>query len=112
MSVVNVENAGESIAKMISSAKETLISGISNIGSRVAISGIVLFYNNDSFLIDDGSSQARVIFSNLNLLQGAYIRAFGVVISIKNGVELQAEIVQDLSNIDKKLHRRLKEILE
>jgi len=111
MSVVNVAKGGGNIVKM-DSAREVMIKSINKVNSRVAISGIVIIADENSFVIDDGSGQAHVFFSVSEFKQGLYLRVIGLVTNVDNFVGIQADIVQDLSNVDKLLHRRLKQILE
>ena len=92
------------------SFREILIKNIRNIGETVAISGIIIFVDDDYFLIDDGTGQSRILSkSSLNI--GGYARIFGIVVGTEN-LEINPQIVQDLSTIDKRLHKRLKELLE
>ena len=94
----------------MNSFREILIKNIKDLGETVAISGVIIFVDDDYFLIDDCTGQARILSkSNLNI--GSYTRIFGIVVSTEN-LEINPQIVQDLSTIDKKLHKRLKELLE
>ena len=97
---------------MANFARETLIRNIKVVNEKVAISGILVLIENEFCLIDDGTSTAKAFFTDLNFPLGSYIRIFGIVVSLDNGIEIQADLVQDLSKIDKILHRRVKELLE
>ena len=111
MNVANVVKGGGNIVNM-DSAREVMINSISKVNSRVAISGIVIIADENSFVIDDGSGQAHIFFIASKFKQGLYVRVIGLVTDLENFVKIQADIVQDLSNVDKLLHRRLKQILE
>ncbi|MBS3149864.1 hypothetical protein J4455_04205 [Candidatus Woesearchaeota archaeon] len=97
---------------MVKFARETFIRNVKNIGEKVAISGVVILVENEVFLIDDGTGQAKIVFSNLEIPLGNYIRVFGTIIGLVSGVEIQGDLVQDLSKVDKVLHKRVKEFLE
>ena len=88
-----------------------MIKSINKVNSRVTISGIVIIADENSFVIDDGSGQAHVFFTASEFKQGLYLRVIGLVTDLENFVKIQADIVQDLSSVDKLLHRRLKQIL-
>jgi len=110
MNVVNAVKGGGNIVNM-DPAREVMINCISQMNTRVAISGIVIIANENSFVIDDGSGQAHVFFTASEFKQGLYLRVIGLVTDLENFVKIQADIVQDLSSVDKLLHRRLKQIL-
>ena len=76
---------------------------------KVAVSGIIVNRTENSFLIDDGTGQIRVIGENLP--NHEYVRVFGNLTNLEEGLVLQAEIVQDLSKIDKNLHKKIKSML-
>lgn len=97
---------------MANFARETLIRNIKGVNEKVAISGILVLVENGFCLVDDGTSTAKVFFQDLNFPLGSYVRIFGIVLSLNNGIEIQGDLVQDLSKIDKTLHRRVKELLE
>ena len=76
---------------------------------KVAVSGIIVNRTENSFLLDDGTGQIRVIGENLPVYE--YVRIFGNLTNLDEGLVLQAEIVQDLSKIDKNLHKKIKSML-
>jgi len=79
---------------------------------NVAISGFVLSISNNSILIDDGDTQITLIYSNLeNIKENTYIRAFGTLVNLDNNLTLQTHFIQDLSNIDMHLHKKIKNLL-
>ena len=78
---------------------------------RVALSGMIIDKKENAFLLDDGTGQITVYCEepiNLN----NYIRVFGKVIPLENDFELQAELIQDISGMDKELHKKVKELIK
>ena len=88
---------------------EKFIKDISIKDFKVAVSGVIVNKSEKSFLLDDGTGQIAVSSSTVPDYQ--YIRVFGKVLPLENGFELQSEIIQDLSKIDKAIHRKIKELL-
>ncbi len=79
---------------------------------NVAISGIIVSKIGNTILLDDGDAQITIISNNdQEFKENAYIRAFGTLIYIDNTLHLQTHFIQDLSNINKNLHKKIKGIL-
>lgn len=96
----------------IKAAKEKRIKDINKDDSRLAISGLIINKSENSLILDDGTSQLKVIFEEPNeFKQGQYIRVIGNLINFNETNELRAEIIQDLNNINKKLHQKVIELL-
>lgn len=76
---------------------------------KVAVSGVIVNRSENSFLLDDGTGQLAVISTTIPNYE--YTRVFGKVLPLETGFELQSEIIQDLSKIDKAIHRKVKELL-
>jgi hypothetical protein len=89
--------------------KEKLIKDVSEYDINVAVSGVIINKAKTSFILDDGSSQVS-IFSE-NIPDFSYVRVFGQVLPFENGFEIQAQIIQDLSLIDKELYTKYKKFL-
>ncbi len=88
---------------------EKFIKDISFKDFKVSVSGIIVNKSENSFLLDDGTGQVAV--SSATIPAYEYLRVFGKIIPLENGFELQSEIIQDLSKIDKAIHRKVKELL-
>jgi len=85
---------------------EKFIKDLKPIDFRVALSGIIVNKAEASFLLDDGTAQIRV--NSDTIPSHGYLRVFGTLSNTQEGLELQSEIIQDLSKIDKKLHKKVK----
>jgi len=96
----------------IQPAKEKKIKNINKEDFKLALSGIVINKEDNSFVLDDGTGQVSVFLENNNVKNSDYIRVFGNLINFENGIELQAEFIQDLNKIDKKLHQKILDLLE
>lgn len=71
-------------------------------------SGFVVNKEENNFILEDNSSQLKVIFDNTTTVIniGDYVRVFGNILQGED-IVLQAQIIQNLNNIDKKLHQKL-----
>jgi RNase P/RNase MRP subunit p29 len=74
---------------------------------RVSISGTVVSVDENGFVLDDKTGQI-VVFSNKKVEQGRYVRVFGNYL----GEGVKAEVIQDLSSVDKELHRKIIEKMQ
>lgn len=79
--------------------------------TKVAISGTIITKNDTHFVLDDGTGSIHVLVMGQIIPSGDYVRVFGTVIPHDAGVQLQADLIQDLSLIDKIAHRKVKEKL-
>ena len=73
---------------------------------RLRLVGTVIDYQNGSLLLDDGTGQAEIV-SEQPVKTGNFVRVFTRVLQLENNYELRAEVVQDLSNMDKQLYKRI-----
>ncbi len=89
--------------------KEKQIKDISEYDINVAVSGVIVNKNKNTFILDDGTSQATIYSENIP--EYKYVRIFGRVIPFENGFEIQAQIIQDLSLINKDLYGKYKKFL-
>ncbi|MFA5175635.1 MAG: hypothetical protein WC413_00025 [Candidatus Nanoarchaeia archaeon] len=87
---------------------EKQIRNIEDIDSRIMTAGFVVNKEENNFILEDNSSQLKVIFDNTtNIINiGDYVRVFGNILHGED-ITLQAQIIQNLNNIDKKLHQKL-----
>lgn len=88
---------------------EKLIKDLKKEDFKVALSGTIINKTENDFFIDDGTGQIRCIYDSAPDFE--YIRVFGTLMPLPDGFELQTEIVQDLSKVDRQLHKKLKEAL-
>ena len=90
--------------------KEKFIKNLRKEDTFVAISGMVVDKDDNSFMIDDGTGQLGVFMENFdNSLE--YVRVFGRLIQDGGEFKLQGDVVQDMKKIDKFLYNKVKELL-
>ena len=81
---------------------------------RVRITGTVLSKEQDSISLDDGSGTVEAFLEEEdldNIEESQRIRVLGRVLPTPDSFEIQAEIVQDFSDIDQELHDRVKKVV-
>ncbi|MFH0869260.1 MAG: hypothetical protein V1839_03470 [archaeon] len=82
---------------------------------RVAIAGTVIDKNPDigSFMLDDSESSVLVLAPTNDptlfdaIKEGQFVRVLGKVWGSAGEIEIQAEIIQDFSKIDKELYKKV-----
>lgn len=85
---------------------EKQIIKLNSLNNYVAVSGFVVSKEENSFVLDDKTSQI-IILSKEDINIGDYIRAFGNIIFKNNEKILQAGIIQNLNIIDKDMHQKI-----
>ncbi|MBS3108460.1 hypothetical protein J4409_01170 [Candidatus Woesearchaeota archaeon] len=86
---------------------EKLIKDVNENDKKVAISGVIISKEENSVVIDDGSSKIAIFFDQMNVPDAKYVRVFGRVIPYQEGLQVQADIIQDLSNINYELYKKM-----
>jgi len=90
---------------------ERRISEIMAEDMRVSVIGTVIDKQDDSIMLDDGTGKISIGFdSSVDVETDQLVRVFGRVIPIEQGFELQGEIIQDMSSVDKELLRKLRSL--
>ena len=79
--------------------------------SKVSVSGIVICRDEKGLILDDKSGQISVLINN-DVKEGNYVRVFGTLINFEESIEVQGEILQNLNNIDKRLHQKVIGLLQ
>jgi len=80
---------------------------------RVSIIGTIVSKNSElySFVLDDGETSVLVLTNNIDefekLSEGQFVRVMGKIWGEKEEIEIQAEVVQDFSKIDKELYKKV-----
>lgn len=90
---------------------EKNIENLSKEDYNVAVSGIIVNKDENSFILDDGTGQLYILMST-NLNNNNFVRVFGRILPYEEGIQLQGFIIQDLSKIDKYLYKKVKELLK
>ena len=89
--------------------KEKYINNLSKDDFNVAVAGMVVNKQDNSFILDDGTGQVMV-YSN-NEVSGDFVRVFGRVNTMDNNLHVQGFIIQDISKVDKFLYKKVKDLL-
>ena len=89
--------------------KERFIKDLNVEDFKVALNGTIINKTDKSFFLDDGSGE--ILVTSDNIPDYDYVRVFGRLVPYEEGFELQAEIIQDLSKVDKELFRKVKELM-
>ena len=77
---------------------------------RVRVTGTVVDMQGEAAVLDDGSGKIHIALEQgTEIKPGALVRVFGRVIALEDGMELQAEIVQDMSGLDLELLKKVQE---
>lgn len=104
--------------KKIPVAKEKEIAEIQKNDARVRITGTIVSKNENanSIDIDDGTGKVTVLLQSENrfsqLETEDFIRVIGSVLAFDEGFEIKGDIIQDFSEIDKELYKKVKKTLK
>jgi pyruvate kinase len=99
-------------------AKEKNIKTINEEDFRVSVLGIVVDRdeNSSSLMIDDGTSRAIVYCSDPDQFskaeEGKRVRIIGRVTMEDKEVTIEAEVIQDMSNLDMGLYEQVRQVSE
>lgn len=94
-------------------SKPVRIKDLKKVQGRVALLGIITSKNKDlsSFMLDDGDSQVLVLTQSVkdfeNIKEGQMVRVLGKIWGEEEEIEIQADIIQDFSKIDKELYSQV-----
>ena len=91
--------------------KETSINNLNKSTIKVAISGLIVNKEESSIAIDDGTGSIPVLITT-ELPLNAFVKVYGMLIPLDQGYELQGHLIQDLTNTNQKLHKKIKALLE
>ena len=90
--------------------KEVNIKEVDSTQKKIAVSGFIVSKNLDRISIDDGSGIINAIIET-ELPINTYVRVSGFLLNYGDGYEIQAHLIQDLSNINQKLHKKVRALL-
>ncbi|MBL7206550.1 MAG: replication protein RepA [Candidatus Aenigmarchaeota archaeon] len=78
---------------------------------RIRIMGTIVDKKGNVVVIDDGSGKINANFEEpVKLEANTLVRAFGRVVPIEAGFELQGEIIQNMAELDMELFKKVKEL--
>ena len=90
---------------------EKFISDLKKEDTNVAVSGIVVSKEENSFILDDNTGRIVVASNNIQDITDSYVRVLGRVLPYEEGLQVQGFITQNLDKIDKVLYKKVKELL-
>lgn len=98
-------------------AKERKINEIQQDDIRVKVLGRVIDKTDNIFIIDDGSAKAEVLYDQDIIKKdfkiGDNLKLFArVLLSEPSNVQLQAEAIQNINDLNLDLYRRIKEVIK
>ena len=92
-------------------AKDRMIKDISpDKDIRVRITGTIIDKTPESIVVDDSSANAEVLAPEeltKDFKQGDTIRVFCRVIALEKGYQLQAELIQNMNELDIEKYRKI-----
>ena len=79
---------------------------------RARVFGTVIEKREDSIVLDDGTKSVEVFLDSANLekiKEKDNLRIFGRILPYPDGFEIQAEVVQNMNNLNFDLYKKIKE---
>lgn len=98
-------------------AKEKKIKDVNKKDARVKITGTVIGKNENanSIKIDDGTGKVTVLLESEQRFEEIgmedFIRIIGSVLAFDEGFEIKADVIQDFSEVDKELYKKVESVL-
>jgi len=81
---------------------------------KVKVMGFVVDKKDDTVIIDDGSGKLQVFVDLPNIIDNVstnqLVKVFGTVMPTDQGFEIKADIVQDLSDLNVKLYKKVNKL--
>jgi len=81
---------------------------------KVKILGFVVDKKDDTIVLDDGSGKIKVFVDIPGIMESIeinkLIRVFGSTLPTEDGFEIKADAVQDLSNLNINLYKKVEEL--
>lgn len=78
---------------------------------RVRLLGTVIDVQGDIVILDDGTKKINITFEEpVKAGPNQFVRVLGRVMPMKDGVEIQGELIQDMSALDKEMLKKVEEL--
>jgi len=81
---------------------------------KVKIMGIVVDKKDDTMVIDDGDGKVRIFVDTPSMIEkiniNQLVRVFGSTLPTDEGFEIKTDAIQDLSNLNINLYKRVEEL--
>ncbi|MEE9323411.1 MAG: replication protein RepA [Candidatus Aenigmarchaeota archaeon] len=92
-------------------AYEKKVAEIGKDDIRVRLLGMVIDRKDNVVVLDDGTGKINVVFAEPVVTEAnKRVRVFGRVIPSEGGFEIQGEILQDMSDVDLELYKKVTEL--
>ena len=87
--------------------KEKFINEITIKDIKIAVSGLIINKDDNLIFIDDGTG---VIAANIetSLPINSFVKVFGYLINNGEEMQIQGQLIQDLTQVNKKLYNKVK----
>jgi len=81
---------------------------------KVNLIGLIVDKKDDMIVLDDGSGKVSVFIDIPNIMEkiniNQLVRVFGSTLPTENGFEIKADIIQDLTNLNINLYKKVEEL--
>jgi uncharacterized protein YdeI (BOF family) len=81
---------------------------------KIKVIGFVVDKKENTFVIDDGNGKIKIFVDEASLLENIninqLIRVFGSTLPTEDGFEIKADAIQDLSNLNINLYKKIEEL--
>ncbi len=81
---------------------------------KVKLLGFIVDKKDDTIILDDGSKKIKVFVDNPLIVEkmniNQLVRIFGSTLPTDEGFEIKADVVQDLSNLNINLYKKVEEL--
>ncbi len=81
---------------------------------KVSVLGFVVDKKDNTIILDDGSGKVEVFVDIPEMMDkinaNQVVRVFGSTLPTENGFEIKADIIQDLSNLNIDLYKKVEEL--
>jgi len=91
--------------------KEMVIKDISKNNHKVAVAGIIVDKNEQIITLDDGTGTLPVLLST-ELPVNILVKVCGILISSDQGFQLQGHLIQDISQLNQALRKKVTSLLQ
>ena len=81
---------------------------------KIKLIGFVVDKKDDTIVLDDGSGKVNVFVDIPNMMEkiniNQLVRVFGSTLPTENGFEIKADLIQDLTNLNINLYKKVDEL--
>lgn len=92
------------------SYKEKFINEIDKKDTKIAVSGLIINKEDNLIFVDDGTGVIAVDLETY-LPINSFVRVFGYLINNGEEIQIKGSIIQDLSQVNKRLYNKVKNLM-